>query len=294
MPKQPSLLLEAKGLGFSYGDKPVFQQVNLKLNRGEFAGLIGSNGAGKSTLIKVLLGLLKPTQGEVHKHTTATLGYVSQKATAFNTSFPATVQEVVLANLCKQIGLFRRPRSIHYEQVEEALCAVGMQDHRHRLIGQLSGGQQQRVFLARALVNQPELLFLDEPTVGVDTKSEGEIYQLLHQLNEEKNLALLLISHDIGAVSIHVQRLFCMGADGFFEHDQVQALDNPFLSRLYGFSVLAHSHIHPEWSPQSGEPEKQECSFSTSDPNLSRPPVTQQNCPICSPENPPGQTHTHS
>lgn len=245
--------IEVRDLGFSYGEEPVFRHLSLQVGRHEFVGLIGANGAGKSTLVRLILGLEKPTEGEVllfgQKQESfrdwGRIGYVSQKAAAFNSAFPGTVREVVLANLYSKIGLLRRPKKEHHERVEEALCRVGMQDYSKRLIGQLSGGQQQRVFLARVLVNDPELILLDEPTVGIDARSEGELYQLLHKLNEENGMGVLLVSHDIGAVTVHTKRLLCMGADGFFEHDHIQPLDQATLKRIYGYSVYAHSHLLP-------------------------------------------------
>lgn len=246
--------IEIRNLGFSYGEKVVFRHLSLSIMPDEFVGLIGANGAGKSTLVKLILGLEKPLEGEVFLFgqpreqfkAWSNIGYVSQKAASFNSSFPGTVEEVVMSNLYSSIGLLRRPKAIHRERVDEALTMVGMQDLKKRMIGQLSGGQQQRVFLARVLVNKPKFLFLDEPTVGVDAKSEGEIYQLLHHLNHKHGLGVLLVSHDIGAVTVHARRLLCMGADGFFQHNTKAPLAGDFLSKLYGYSVLAHSHLPRE------------------------------------------------
>lgn len=249
-------VIQIRDLGFSYGEKPVFRHLNLNIYANEFVGLIGANGSGKSTLVKLILGLETPTEGKIirfgkenwESRSRSQIGYISQKAASFNSAFPGTVEEVVMANLWSKIGLLRRPKAVHRQRVKEALELVGMQDYRRQLIGNLSGGQQQRVFLARVLVNEPKLIFLDEPTVGIDAKSEGEIYQLLNMLNQKAGVGIVLVSHDIGAVTVHTERLLCMGADGFFEHDTAEPLAADFLSRLYGYEVLAHSHLNPAWA----------------------------------------------
>lgn len=246
------ILLEAEQLSFTYGEHSIFKNLSFKIFEEDFIGLVGANGAGKSTLIKLLLGLEKLQHGSVKLlgkdisqfKEFGKIGYISQKAGHFNPSFPATVEEVVLANLYKKIGLFALPKKEHKEKVYEALKSVDMLDYKDRLIGQLSGGQQQRVLIARALVSEPRILFLDEPTIGVDSQNESAIYKLLQKLNQEKRMAIVLISHDIGAITVHTKRLFCMGADGFFEHKGHVELEGDFLDKLYGYKVVAHSHIH--------------------------------------------------
>lgn len=248
--QRESFLLEAKQVSFAYDKKAVFSNVSFQMKAREFVALIGANGSGKSTLIRLLLGLEKLQSGNISLMGTSIakfkqwdqIGYISQKASHFNASFPGTVQEVVLANLYRSIGWGRWAKREHIEKMEEALELVGMQDYRRRLIGQLSGGQQQRVLLARSLVNQPKLLMLDEPTVSLDSKTEADIYRLLHELNQNKNIGIFLISHDLSAITIYARRLFCLGADGFFIHHGHTQLEADFLNKLYGYEVLAHSH----------------------------------------------------
>ncbi len=171
-----STLIDIQNVSFQYDYTQVLKNISLRVEQGDFLALLGPNGSGKSTLLKIILGLLKPLSGEVQLfgESSATfkhrewIGYVSQKSNAFNSGFPATVQEVVKSGLTKKLGLFKRPGRNAKEQVEEALKAVGMDAFMHRNIGELSGGQQQRVFIARALVSDPKLLILDEPTVGID------------------------------------------------------------------------------------------------------------------------------
>ncbi|WP_077609245.1 metal ABC transporter ATP-binding protein [Clostridium sp. Marseille-P2415] len=198
--------IEIKGLAFSYGSAPVLEGVDLSVPKGRFAALIGANGAGKSTLIKLLLGEL-PLTGETGSlklmghdlrqfHDWKDVGYVSQNGMASYKDFPASVEEIVQANLYARIGMFRFAGKKEKEQVHRALCQVGMEPYRKRLIGKLSGGQQQRVLLARALVNKPQLLILDEPTSGVDERNTEEFYRLIRKFNREEGVTVFMVTHD--------------------------------------------------------------------------------------------------
>lgn len=159
-------ILKVEHLNFDYSDASVLRDVTFTLKRGDFLGIIGANGAGKSTLIKLILGMLPYDNGTIQlfggdlKSARSRIGYVAQKANSFNSDFPATVKEVVAANLYSKAGLFKRIGKKYDAQVKKALHQVGMAEYENRLIGKLSGGQQQRVFIARALVNEPELLFM--------------------------------------------------------------------------------------------------------------------------------------
>lgn len=194
-------IVKVEHLTFEYSDAAVLRDVTFTLNRGDFLGIIGANGAGKSTLIKLMLGMLQCDSGSIElfggsiKAARAKIGYVAQKAASFNSSFPATVREVVMSNLYPKTGLFRRYKKEHEQRLHAVLKQVGMEDHADRLIGKLSGGQQQRVFIARALIGEPELLFMDEPTVGVDAQSVHSIMQLIKKLNDD-GLTIIMTNHD--------------------------------------------------------------------------------------------------
>lgn len=245
-------VIEVKDLFFGYSDEIILENVNFYVEKGDFIGIIGPNGSGKSTLIKLLLKILNPIRGEIkilgeriekfdkwYK-----LGYISQKANSFNTAFPATVEEIVGANLFSKVGLFKPLNKQHKEQINHALELVGMQDYKNKLIGNLSGGQQQRVFIARVLVSQPEVMFLDEPTVGVDVKSEEVLYCLLGKLNKELGITILMISHDISAVTVHANKLACMGNRELLMHESHQDITPKFITDLYGHDVKLHVHKH--------------------------------------------------
>lgn len=220
-------IIRIENITFSYGKINVLDNVSTSINRGDFMGIVGPNGSGKSTLLKVFLGLLKPQKGAVKVFDTdiskfsqwGRIGYIPQKATAFNQSFPATVEEVVSANLYPLVGLAGRPGKQHREKVDEALRTVDMLEYKDRIIGRLSGGQQQRVFIAKALVSDPEVIFMDEPTVGIDQQSEESFYELMDFLNKDKGITLVLVTHDIGAIDKRVNRVLCLSEGKLLEHD---------------------------------------------------------------------------
>ena len=196
-------ILKIENLDFEYPDTSVLRDVSFTLHKGDFLGIIGANGAGKSTLIKIILKLLPYSKGKItlfgedlsrfkdnHK-----IGYVSQKANSFNSDFPATVKEVVMANLYSKKGLFSRYNKADIEKLHSVLNKVGMAGYENKLIGKLSGGQQQRIFIARALISDPELLLMDEPTVGVDAKSVKQIMDIISSLNKQ-GMTIIMTNHD--------------------------------------------------------------------------------------------------
>lgn len=198
--------IAVKGLDFSYGNTQVLKHIDFTVPTGHFAVLLGQNGAGKSTLMKLLLGelALGGDSGEIRLLGLLTrqfkcwreISYVPQRGMASYENFPASVEEIVQANLYAQIGRFRFAGKKEKEQVGQALIQVGMEDFAKRLIGRLSGGQQQRVLLARALVNKPRLLLLDEPTSGMDEKSTEDFYRLLKTINRQQGVTILMVTHD--------------------------------------------------------------------------------------------------
>ncbi|HIV74801.1 MAG TPA: metal ABC transporter ATP-binding protein [Candidatus Pseudogracilibacillus intestinigallinarum] len=247
-------VIRLENISYQYEAKPVLENVNLEIKRGDFMGLVGPNGGGKTTLIKIILGLLKPDTGKVflldqpidHFHDWNRIGFVSQKANTFNKGFPATVYEVVALDLTAKIGYFKFFRKKEKEKILAAIDAVDMGAYTYQNIGNLSGGQQQRVFIARALVNEPELLILDEPTVGVDHQNVARFYDLLHKLNIENNLTLLLVTHDTGAMTEHATNIVCLNKTLHFHGKSAEysALSPEQLSAIYGHPVQIVVHDH--------------------------------------------------
>jgi zinc transport system ATP-binding protein len=202
-------IIELRGVSFAYGEELALENINLAIHQGDYLGVVGPNGGGKTTMLKIMLGLLKPQSGEVLLFGQPIgkfkewwrIGYVPQKAVNFDIKFPATVEEIVLMGRFGKRGLLRRMTKEDKEKALWALEQVGMREYKDHLIGNLSAGQQQRVFIARAIAGEPEVIFLDEPTAGVDTESQEKFYALLRKLNKDLDLTLVLISHDIGIIA---------------------------------------------------------------------------------------------
>ena len=211
-------VIEAKNLSFGYESTPIFEGVSFSVRPGDFIAIIGSNGAGKSTLLRLILGELTPSSGDLRLlgqgirqfRDWPKIGYLPQNGLGSGAGFPATVQEIVQANLFSRIGLMRFPKKEHREKTLHALELVGMKDYAGRKIGELSGGQQQRVLLARVLVNDPEIMLLDEPTNGVDARSVQSFFELLSEYNRETGLTIVMVTHDIARAESHVSRVLCL------------------------------------------------------------------------------------
>jgi len=244
-------LVELRGVSFAYEAVPVLEDVTLAVEYCDFLGIIGPNGGGKTTLLKVMLGLLAPGRGEVrlfgepierfdawHR-----LGYVPQKL-VFDPTLPATVEEVVTTGLAARGGLFSRPSRAERERAGDALVLVGMDRHRAARIGRLSVGQQQRVLIARALVTDPEILVLDEPTGGVDPEAQASFYALLQILNRERGVTLVLVSHELAVVARAVTKVACLNRRLVFHGGPAEALTDAALAALYGPSARVVSHLH--------------------------------------------------
>lgn len=247
-------ILEIEHVYFRYEKQDVLEDITLSLPKGAFLGLVGPNGSGKSTLIKLILGMQKPRQGKIKLFGTPLhkfkewnrIGFVSQKANSFNTGFPATVQEVVSMGLVSKLGFFHFIGRKEKQKVMQAIEAVGMTDYANQNIGELSGGQQQRVFIARALVSEPELLILDEPTVGVDAQNVQMFYDMLENLNEKHGMTLLLITHDIGTITDKVTHVACLNKKLHFhgEPEEFKQLENENMSQIYGHPLQMLTHEH--------------------------------------------------
>lgn len=237
-------IISVDGLTFEYPDTAVLKDVSFKLYKGDFLGIIGANGAGKSTLIKLILNLLPYNEGKITLFGTdfsksrSRIGYVAQKANSFNTDFPTTVHEVVRANLPGSKKLLHRYTKAEEAKVNEALSLVGMLEYKNKLIGSLSGGQQQRVFIARALVSNPELLLMDEPTVGIDAASAGEIMSIIKQLNKD-GMTIIMTNHDTPALLDAANKLLI-----FCEHGYEEFVNKSDLSIERIADILAGKRLH--------------------------------------------------
>lgn len=217
-------VIEVRDLSFSYGnsnEEQVIKNISFDVYRGDYFGLIGPNGSGKTTLLKLCVGLIRRTGGSIRVlgedidalKNRNRIAYISQKATSFNSGFPATAEEIIVSGL----------RSIGYgaeragEAMDETMKKLNIENLKKKKIGALSGGQQQRVFIAKAVASRPEILFLDEPTVGIDYQAEQYFYETIHELNQE-GMTIFMINHDIASVTSYAKRVGCIG-DSFHVHD---------------------------------------------------------------------------
>lgn len=209
-------IIEIKNLSAGYDGRTVLHDVNLSIYERDFLGIIGPNGGGKTTLIKCILGLLKPTGGEIIFHTsekastktTSTfLGYLPQY-NSIDRKFPISVEEVILSGLSIQKSLTSRFTPEQKEKGKQIIARMGLEGLESRSIGQLSGGQLQRALLGRAIISDPAVLILDEPSTYIDKRFEARLYELLAEINKE--CAIILVSHDIGTVLQQVKSIACV------------------------------------------------------------------------------------
>jgi zinc transport system ATP-binding protein len=211
-------IVQVENLDFAYGDTHVLSDVNFSLFSGDFVGVIGPNGGGKTTLLKLLLGFLKPKRGtitllgEAPQRVAGKVGYVPQRL-PFDRQFPITVMDVVLTGRLSRLPWY----GIYSEQdclaAKEALARVSLTPQLEAPFGTLSGGQAQRALIARAIVSEPQLLLLDEPTSSVDVKSQADIYQILKSLRKE--MTIIMVTHDLTAVMEQVQSILCVQGNVF-------------------------------------------------------------------------------
>lgn len=210
-------LLAADNVSFSYGDVPIVEGVSLRIEPGEFVALVGPNGAGKSTLLRLLLGLLKPSSGSVELFGVAPedfrerwrLGYVPQRP-SLSSQMPVTSHEIVSTGRLSKRGWWKPARRHDRDETAHAIESVGLGEMERSPVAELSGGQQQRVFIARAFSAEPDLLVLDEPTAGVDADSQRKFRDSLVHLMEDHGAAVLLVSHELGAVAEDLDRILVL------------------------------------------------------------------------------------
>ena len=222
-------ILEIKNLHFGYSKEPLLKNISFTLHKKELVAIVGPNGAGKSTLVKLIAGLLKKQGGTINVK--GKVAYIPQK---FNQdpNFPATVRELLDIECCN-CGIR-----------EEVVKSLSLQSLVNKQFKELSGGQQQRVFVAMALLSEPNILILDEPTVGIDTKTQEEFYKLLKKLNDERDLTILFVTHDTGMISNYFTKIICVGNKEAHVDDAKHT--NRALVKAYGetFGKLEHNHSH--------------------------------------------------
>ena len=245
-------LVRVEGVTFSYGQDPVLLDVSFSIYEGDFLAILGPNGSGKTTLLKLILGLLRPAQGRVFLMGKSIekfdewqkIGYVPQKATHFDPLFPASAREAVAMALLSSAHFLHRMNKKEGASINHALELVGMADFADRRIGELSGGQQQRVFIARAIVQQPRILFLDEPTTGVDVETQEHFYETLDGLNRSEGITIVQVTHDIGIVNKHIHQVACLNQRLVYHgsHDEFCSSDTLKNMLVGGHHLVSHRH----------------------------------------------------
>jgi zinc transport system ATP-binding protein len=247
VPLNRGAVASVRGVSFAYGAEPILDDVSFELKPGEFAALVGPNGSGKSTLLRVLLGLLEPTEGEVRLFGEQPsrlrdrwrVGYVPQRP-SLAPDLPATVAEVVSVGRLSRSGWWRWPTRLDREATDHALESVGLLDRRKRRLSELSGGQQQRSLIARAFASEPLLLVLDEPVAGVDAESQRLFRDSLTHLIEDHRSAVLLVSHELGAVAQDLDRVLVLKRSILFDGP-------PHVLASRGVSLGVHREDLPLW-----------------------------------------------
>jgi zinc transport system ATP-binding protein len=224
----------------------VLENISFSVNEGDLLGVIGPNGAGKTTLFSCMLGLLKDYRGEIrifnqdirkNNSILKSIGYIPQQKSIEQT-FPATVDEIV------SLGMIDK-ENISKEKVASALKMVDLLDQKHKRIGELSGGQQQRVLIAKALVSEPKLLILDEPTTSVDVETQNKFYTLIKNLNQKNHISIIWASHDLDAVNKIANKVMCLNRTMFFHGDTSEFFGSNELIRMYSESSMQlHMHSH--------------------------------------------------
>jgi zinc transport system ATP-binding protein len=236
-----------KQVSFTRGSKVILEDITFCIDQGVFLGIIGPNGGGKSTLLKLILGTLPLQAGhiEVFGHDLsqtrmdrALIGYIPQRSD-IDQNFPVTALDVVLMGATAKLGLLRRPSAQLRNRAMELLDRVGVGELADRPIGRMSGGQQQRTFIARALINDPRLLILDEPTTGLDSAGQQRFLHLVRELQNEMQLTVIMVSHDIGQLAHYADQIACLNRKLHW-HDRSALLNEQILQEVYTCEMDAY------------------------------------------------------
>ena len=237
-------IVKVSSVSFEYGSEKILDDISFSVNEGDFLGIIGPNGAGKTTLFFCMLGLIDGYTGEIkifgkdirrNKKILKQIGYIPQRK-SIDTRFPLTIKELVSLSITNKS---------HVYNVDKVLRYVDLYDNRNKIIGQLSGGQQQRVLIAKALVNNPKMLMLDEPTNGLDQTSQDNFYLFLKQLNDEEKITIIWTSHDLDAVNQLSNKISCINKKMFYHGTKDDFFSNDNNLKKYSESQMQiHMHSH--------------------------------------------------
>ena len=246
-------ILSVKNLRFSYGASEVISDISFEVAKGDFIALVGPNGAGKSTLIKLILGLEEGYDGEINIFDFRAakfkmwnkVGYLPQRVNVFNPLFPATVKEVVELGLLSDKKYPKRFNKEDKSKVDNILSFLGISGLNNKPIAELSGGQQQKVFLARALVSNPELLIMDEPSTALDPETRENFFKLINRLNSENNMTVIMITHDAAQVGEYAAKLLYLDKKIIFYGPFADFCHSSAMEKYFGHysqHLICHQH----------------------------------------------------
>jgi len=241
-------IVEVQNLNYIIDEITILKNISFTINRGDYIAVVGPNGGGKSTLINTILGLNKDYQGKISLFgedlqqfdSWSKIGFLPQRVVEVDSKFPITVYETVKLGRMKNFKKFWRDNSKDIKIVDKIMKSLKILDLKDRLIGELSGGQKQRVMIARSLVSEPELLFLDEPNTGVDIETQREFYSILKDLNKNRGLTIVFITHDIGVIEDNITSLISINRE-ILKSDKPRTIFNCQVMReVYGID----SHLN--------------------------------------------------
>ena len=240
MSDKKEVIIKVDNLSVSYGQHKILENVNVSIPKGAILAVIGPNGSGKTTFLKVLLGLIEPTEGQVlvcgkpPKEVRNRVAYVAQKF-VFDQTMPITVMEFLKLSL---------PGNITEDEYKNAMEHFKIKHIKENLLGTLSGGQLQRVLLARAFLQKPEILYLDEPEAGIDIGGERDFYEMIAHLNNKHDMTIIFVSHEVDIVSDKATHVLCLNKKHVCFGTPKNVLNQKTISKLYGTEVDFFNHKH--------------------------------------------------
>lgn len=243
-------VMSVKDLSFKYDGNSILERISFDVQAGDYVGIVGPNGGGKTTLLKLMLGLLKPSTGEVlllgdpikHSEDRSRIGYVPQRSTADDHLFPASVDEIVMSGRTAGRGFFSMRSKADFAAVKRAMKTADVAHLARRLVGTLSGGERQRVMIARALAGDPAVLMLDEPTAAVDAPSQEAFYVFLRKLHEQ-GLTIVIVSHDLDIVTHEVNTVLCLNKHLVCHGPAEEVMEKSAMEKIYGKKAkIVHQH----------------------------------------------------
>jgi zinc transport system ATP-binding protein len=251
--KESPVVLEIRDLSVERSNSLVIEDATFDIHGGDYVGIVGPNGGGKTTLLEAILGILPSKKGVIRifgedaksYSRWERVAYISQEATDFDPSFPMSVRELVALGRLNKSNVGRRLKEEDWKAVDDALNFMEISDISHKRIGNLSGGQKQRAFIAKSLVRNPQIIILDEPVTGVDAQTQERFYKRLSNLNAERGVTILVVTHDLAAVFCRMSKVVCVNRKVNVSKITEDTDPDQVLRQVYGehFHFVFHRHV---------------------------------------------------